>query len=279
MERVYRFRSTDRLLGSSQELEKQEIYFAHPSELNDPAEGIFPFVWEGDKIIWTNFFQHYLYCFHCKCLDFAVMGDHAKIAGIPPPMMGGRGLAFTTVMSQIHGNVIQKVFNDPNVEKLVKVLAQSKHQLDISGVLFLFRVFHRKAIGAIRDVHQELGYPLDFLNVPIRDNPLDGFPGVLESMMRTNSASTLIIIWESIFGNKACFPKNCSNAASWASYGDNHKGVCLIFGEKHDSKGPGLTLNTRSHNVGNDTQRNTSHHKFYNVNYGQNIAKINFFAP
>ncbi len=38
----YRFRSTNALLDGWQELEKQEIYFAPPDDLNDPMEGFKP---------------------------------------------------------------------------------------------------------------------------------------------------------------------------------------------------------------------------------------------
>lgn len=75
----------------------------------------------------------------------------------------------------------------------------------------------------------------------------------------------------------ACFSKNCSNTVAWASYGDDHKGVCLIFGEEQDSKGTGLALNTRKHNAGNGVQLSAGWHRFYDVNYGQNVKKIDFF--
>lgn len=39
MERLFRLRKTESLLGSHQELENQEIFFASPDELNDPLEG------------------------------------------------------------------------------------------------------------------------------------------------------------------------------------------------------------------------------------------------
>jgi hypothetical protein len=39
MEEIYRFRRIKNLLGEHQELERQEIYFATPSQLNDPMEG------------------------------------------------------------------------------------------------------------------------------------------------------------------------------------------------------------------------------------------------
>ncbi|MBT0622553.1 DUF2971 domain-containing protein [Pseudomonas fluorescens] len=70
MERhLYRFRTADRLLGTDAteckaavpgELEKLEIYFAPPEQLNDPLEGYREIYWSGDKIVWMNFFRHYL---------------------------------------------------------------------------------------------------------------------------------------------------------------------------------------------------------------------------
>lgn len=58
----YRFRSLDALLGDHQELEKQEIYFSPPEQLNDPMEGYKDLVWRGDKIVWRNLIKHYLLC-------------------------------------------------------------------------------------------------------------------------------------------------------------------------------------------------------------------------
>ena len=71
----YRMRSLDRLLGDKWqendgkdgELEKQEIYFASPSELNDPMEGFSNIVFKGDKIVWHNFFKHYVMCLERRC--------------------------------------------------------------------------------------------------------------------------------------------------------------------------------------------------------------------
>ena len=64
MAEFFRFRSADALLEKYQELERQTIYFATPEELNDPMEGFRDIVWKGDKIVWTNFFKHYVFCLH-----------------------------------------------------------------------------------------------------------------------------------------------------------------------------------------------------------------------
>ena len=62
MSEIYRFRTAKQILGQNQELEKQTVYFASPEELNDPMERYREFVWQGDSIIWTNLFKHYINC-------------------------------------------------------------------------------------------------------------------------------------------------------------------------------------------------------------------------
>jgi hypothetical protein len=64
---VYRLRSLDTLLGEKyRELERQTIYFAPFSDLNDPMEGISDMIWLGDSIVWKNLLIHYLLCMEHK---------------------------------------------------------------------------------------------------------------------------------------------------------------------------------------------------------------------
>lgn len=61
----YRFRSLERLLGNDKncgELEKLEIFFSHPSQLNDPLEGYKDIYWSGDSVVWQNLLNHYITC-------------------------------------------------------------------------------------------------------------------------------------------------------------------------------------------------------------------------
>ncbi len=65
MTEIYRFRSTESLLGDKfNELEQQVIYFASPDQLNDPMEGFRDIFWHGDQIVWASLFKHYVYCLH-----------------------------------------------------------------------------------------------------------------------------------------------------------------------------------------------------------------------
>lgn len=60
-EHIYRFRSFNRVLS---ELENCEIFFSKMDELNDPAEGYKDLVFNGDKILWENFFKNYILCLY-----------------------------------------------------------------------------------------------------------------------------------------------------------------------------------------------------------------------
>ena len=61
---LFRFRSATALLdsrddGGFQELERQEIYFSKPNDLNDPMEGIYDAFWDGGQVLWENLFRQY----------------------------------------------------------------------------------------------------------------------------------------------------------------------------------------------------------------------------
>jgi hypothetical protein len=62
MTSYFRFRPIERLIGDSQELETQTVFFSAPDALNDPMEGLSELVFRGDIIVWENFFRHFLGC-------------------------------------------------------------------------------------------------------------------------------------------------------------------------------------------------------------------------
>lgn len=63
----------------------------------------------------------------------------------------------------------------------------------------------------------------------------------------------------------ACFMKECHNSSVWGHYGDNHKGVCLIF------KSDNMSINLSSAENGRST------YKFEKINYQHKFPEIDFF--
>lgn len=82
---MYRFRTVQNLIGEFQELEKQQIYFAHPEQLNDPLEGMRRYYWQGDEIVWRNLLNHFILCLeHVVTLARLIDKDEKiKIEDIP----------------------------------------------------------------------------------------------------------------------------------------------------------------------------------------------------
>lgn len=75
----------------------------------------------------------------------------------------------------------------------------------------------------------------------------------------------------------ACFMEECSNSSIWGSYGDNHKGVCLIFNTGAENGYRYLDLQGINSWGSNGPGYGLIRHQFYPVNY-QNIAPtIDFF--
>ncbi|MFK4015027.1 DUF2971 domain-containing protein [Cobetia marina] len=75
----------------------------------------------------------------------------------------------------------------------------------------------------------------------------------------------------------ACFMSTFHNSASWAHYGDNHSGACLIYRVEEDNDA--LFLNLRSgNNQGQDEKAKTRRLKFYPVEYSNDNRDVDFFA-
>lgn len=91
------------------------------------------------------------------------------------------------------------------------------------------------------------------------------FVQVLESMIYPN--------WFS-----ASFMTECTNSSVWGHYGQNHKGVCLIFNTEKN-KEDYLTLNLERENGYSSlgSTKGMVPHKFYKVYYKEKHTQIDFF--
>src|SRR5271167_3163235 len=78
VDRLYRFRPLEHLLRKG-ELKNQEIFFAHPNQLNDPMEGLRDVFFQGDKIVWKNLLRHYIVCLDRACALLAIGGETDRL--------------------------------------------------------------------------------------------------------------------------------------------------------------------------------------------------------
>jgi hypothetical protein len=151
----YRFRTTDALLGERQELEKQEIYFASPEQLNDPMEGFKELFWHGDQIVWRNLIRHYLLCL---MQTVAV----AMIAGKEYQPIFARGFIFssqltlpTETLKALYQRVCAIFFAVHSLDALPALLASREHPVRRDELEFYLRGLHPTALQSVIAIFRE----------------------------------------------------------------------------------------------------------------------------
>ena len=301
----------DNLLGEHQELKKQEIYFANPEDLNDPMEGFRDIFWRGDKIVWENFFKHYVFCLYTTHLHFLVAGHSIQLnANNIPILVRWDKLPFPA--QRMFNEVWQRFLDLPKIPEFIEALENTNR-----------KIRYRELRGYLGSIHSALFYEIAevfFANglMPrsaIR-RPSEGLPPVGKRLVSTLKAMTqleedeettnallqvdeaehyklriefqlnnviltgisernfLLVhfdfpsvylkeIEKLLYSNwrTACFTDNYHNFSMWDSYGDNHKGACLIF--------------ESAQIAGSRQYRGVS--GLYKVVYGAKLNEVDFF--
>ena len=157
MDEIYRFRSIDRLLGESLELESQTIYFAERSELNDPMEAIRDLVWRGDKIVWANLFRHYLNCLHHIYLLLRVTEQHDPVGPGDIPI----NMRWDDPPSEQYADLLSEIWSDldrqfdlAHVASRLESLDRAARSAEVEGYLTFL---HLHAVAAIVRAHVARG--------------------------------------------------------------------------------------------------------------------------
>ncbi len=154
MTEFYRFRSIKRLLCCG-ELENQTIYFAKPEELNDPMEGYRDIVWRGDKIVWTNFFKHYVHTFFWTYGLAQVIDDteELKIADILVEKQWNDPL--TPQAKFLFEKIWNSVFSKCELNKLSNSLAIMEREIRYKELLTIIRFIHYTIFSEVQRAHFE----------------------------------------------------------------------------------------------------------------------------
>ena len=149
MATYYRLRSVEHLLGEFQELERQQIYFASPKELNDPSEGFTSIVWRGDAIAWRNFFTHYVRCFHTVCLS-ALASSADRVPSADIPVLDPLASHLSAEAKAEVRYIVSTVFDRLNLEELIEVRLMAQYTIRFDEVAFWLERIHSVALIAIR---------------------------------------------------------------------------------------------------------------------------------
>ncbi len=333
MTELYRLRSMDTLFGDFQELENQSIYFASPEELNDPMEGFRDIVWQGDRIVWTNLFRHYLYCLHMTCAHIKIVGDSMKVESQNIPVMGHIDQQPPPKAVKLFEDICGRVFEKTNLDDFITKIVNAKRKAHYDEVLFYLQSLHYIALLEIQDAYIDHGF------APNGERPKK-FPTVFRHVHKISNLAqqignerflevgftifTRMTAEQHIFHKynakseskstfednrelliydfpraylkelerllypdwyAACFMRDYRNSSAWGHYGDNHKGVCLIFETETTAGASSLTLKRITGYSANkiaghlvDRERwEPSPVAFHDVSYGEKAGEIDFF--
>ena len=170
----YRFRSTDALLGTRQELRNQEIYFASPAELNDPLEGFRDIFWRADATVWRNFLRHYLLCLMQSIL-VAAISEHD---GAGPSVASFIGLVEEDLGPELRDaftEISSEFFSDIEIAPLPELLAGRVSPIRRSELLSILWTLHFRAwtlicsrIHAISQLWSSTSFAITKVSKPLR---------------------------------------------------------------------------------------------------------------
>ena len=172
MSEVYRFRSTDYLLGEYKELERQTIYFASPEQLNDPMEGFRDIVWRGDSIVWTNLFKNYVYCLNQAYMNFKIAGNDVELTPDHIPIAGRWDEPPTPQFGELVSDIWKEVSEDLSLHDLADAISTFRNDVRRDELIFYLNSIHLRALSRIQEVYIERGLS------PEEERPRESFlPG------------------------------------------------------------------------------------------------------
>ncbi len=138
MDFLYRYRSIDKLF-EYKELEKLEIYFAKPDELNDQMEDYMNIVWQGDEIAFQCLFKHYLYVLASIYFDVKVRNKDKKIDIDNLPVFLKTDILNAPEMKTFFKEIYYEFFDSQIVADIPKKMAQSNKKFTVDEILFILK--------------------------------------------------------------------------------------------------------------------------------------------
>jgi hypothetical protein len=171
MNKIYRFRSIDKVLSTEQldikdstgsllkgyeELEKQQIYFSPLCQLNDPMEGSKDIYWQGDEIVWKNFLIHYLICLEHVFTMYLIGGDDISLSAVDIPVFKKKSDFPTEQYSNLFSQICSKFFSNNKIKQYSNWLAaRDKNPIRRNELLLYINSIHFFALKCIYDALYE----------------------------------------------------------------------------------------------------------------------------
>ena len=158
MTEFFRFRSIDSLLGKHQELKDQTIFFASPDELNDPMEGLRNIVWNGDQIVWTNFFKHYIFCLNRCYLPLNITPKPRKLEVDSIPILERWDQITPPIEKTLFDDIWDRFFNLPYIQEIIEALSSTSYKNRYREIVYYLQWIQTPIlIDEIREAYADHG--------------------------------------------------------------------------------------------------------------------------
>lgn len=174
MKNVFRFRKIENLLGKYSELTTQEIYFASPSELNDPLEGMMKVFWKGDEILWSNFFYNYIRSLEDTFFQSAVLNRPSEIKSEDIVLAPFRAQELPQLRIQILDEIKSEIFNDKPFKKFISSISKRSTNIGKNELLSYLSNYQLFFLGKISKQYYNKG--LITKQIPSESKFEDAFP-------------------------------------------------------------------------------------------------------
>ena len=102
--------------------------------MNDPMEGLRDIVWDGDEIIWTNFFKHYVFCLNRSCLVLMIKPGKLDVDRIPILERWDQ-MRFPKEKS-LFDDIWRRFCNLPHIQEIIEALANTKRKIRYREIVF-----------------------------------------------------------------------------------------------------------------------------------------------
>lgn len=313
--KFYRFRSTKRLIES--ELESQTIYFAHPSELNDPMEGLREVTWKGDRIAWENLFRHYTFCLLTCYIGGAFEEPDFNAKDIP--IAGSEEDLPNETSKELFKKVHANISNSGVIGILTSKLSRRKKPISKDELWIYLDIMIGLIISSLRvsttnsskidETHSPQEHIQKVNEILVQyaliaegQNAIDNFNAILFKGKQHRLSHNLMnilklnrkIFAENLLGfpdkyldalerlcyqdwYTACFMSDYQNSSVWGHYAQDHSGACLIFESRNDGENSFLDLEMNRF-IGHDYKKEEKPLKFCKIRYTKKPTTVEFFS-
>ena len=183
----YRFRSTGALLDDFHELENEEIYFSPAKDLNDPLEGYMDLSFDGDEILWTNFFQNYLLCLFTFRDVIMLTGNSKELTEADIHAYFNSELKeISSTEGHSYKMVCDVIFANATIRKMINYFSSRKEAVSQDELLLFLQYLHFYFLDVFVEVDVETGLMKRSSKGRLQQNEiwLENLNGIIDSVSK-----------------------------------------------------------------------------------------------